>query len=82
MPCNLTGTICAERVVIGSNVYLPVFSTHELATGDEGVSRGLIVVHGNNRTPDTYFLSGIAAVTQRGVAGADRGRRAPPPDRV
>ncbi len=69
VPCNLAGTICAERVVIGSNVYLPVFSTHELATGDEGVSRGLIVVHGNNRNPDTYFLSGIAAVTRGGVAG-------------
>ena len=69
VPCNLAGAICAERVVIGSGVYLPVFSTHELATGDAGVSRGLIVVHGNNRDPDTYFLSGIAAATQGGVAG-------------
>lgn len=69
VPCNLAGAICAERVVIGSGVYLPVFSTHELASGDEGVSRGLIVVHGNNRNPDTYFLSGIAAVTRGGVAG-------------
>lgn len=68
VPCNLAGAICAERVLIGSGVYLPVFSTHELATGDESASRGLIVVHGNNRNPDTYFLSGISAVTQGGVA--------------
>ena len=68
VPCNLAGAICAERVTIGSGVYLPVFSTHELATGDETASRGLIVVHGNNRNPDVYFLSGISAVTQGGVA--------------
>ena len=69
VPCNLGGAICAERVVIESGLYLPVFSTHELATGHETVSRGLIVVHGNNRNPDNYFLSGIAAATQGGAAG-------------
>ncbi len=68
VPCNLAGAICAERVVIGAGVHLPVFSTHELAAGDDAVSRGLVVVHGNNRDPDAYFLSGIAAVTQGGVA--------------
>ncbi len=70
VPCNLAGAICAERIVIESGLYLPVFSTHELATGHETVSRGLIVVHGNSRNPDDYFLSGIAAATQGGAAGA------------
>ena len=69
VPCNLAGSICAERVVIGSGEYLPVFSTHSLSTGDEAVWRGLIVVHGNNRDPDNYFISGIAAVTNGGAAG-------------
>ena len=64
VPCNLAGAICAERVEIGSGVYLPVFSTHSLADGSEAVTRGLIVVHGNSRNPDDYFISGIAAATR------------------
>jgi len=58
----VANSICAERVVIGTGVYLRVFSTHELATGDQSVSRGLIVVHGNSRNPDTYFERGIIAL--------------------
>lgn len=69
VPCNLADSICAERVVIGTGVYLPVFSTHSMSGGDEAVRRGLIVVHGNSRNPDDYFSSGIAAVTNGGVAG-------------
>ena len=69
VPCTTANSICAERVVIGSGVYLPVFSTHSLATGDQSVSRGLIVVHGNNRNPDTYFDSGVLAVADGGVVG-------------
>ena len=55
--------------MIGSGVYLPVFGTHELSTGHEAVSRGLIVVHGNNRDPDSYFVSGVSAVSQGGATG-------------
>ena len=64
VPCTFANSICAERVVIGSGLYLPVFSTHSLETGDRSVSRGLIVVHGNNRNPDDYFDSGVLAVAE------------------
>ncbi len=70
VPCNLASAICAERVVIGTGVHLPVFSTHSLSVGDEAARRGLIVVHGNSRNPDDYFISGIAAVTNAGASGA------------
>lgn len=67
VPCTVANSICAERVVIGTGVYLRVFSTHELATGDQSVSRGLIVVHGNSRNPDTYFESGVLSAAEGGV---------------
>ncbi len=70
VPCNLAGEICAERVAIGSGVFLRVFSTHALATGDAEIERGMIVVHGNSRNPDDYFVSGIAAVTGGGASAA------------
>ena len=70
VPCNFANATCEERVAIGSGVYIPVFSTHALSTGDPGVSRGLIVVHGKSRDPDAYFLSGILAVAEGGSAGA------------
>lgn len=69
VPCTVANSICAERVAIGTGLYLPVFSTHELANGDRSVSRGLIVVHGNNRDPDNYFDSGVLAVAEGGAAG-------------
>ena len=69
VPCTFANATCAERVEIGDGVYLRVFSTHLLATGDATVSRGLIVVHGNSRNPDTYFDSGVLAVAEGGAAG-------------
>ncbi len=69
VPCNLAGDICEERVVIGSGVHLRVFSTHALTVGDPAIERGMIVVHGNNRDPDNYFVSGITAATNGGASG-------------
>ena len=62
VPCTFADSRCGERVEIADGLYLPVFSTHLLSEGHPGVSRGLIVVHGNERNADTYFESGILAV--------------------
>ena len=70
VPCHAADATCSERVTIGSGLYLRVFSTHALSAGDPSVSRGMIVVHGNGRNPDDYFLSGIAAASRGGVAGS------------
>ncbi len=69
VPCTYGNATCAERVAIGPGVYLPVFSSHSLADGDPRVRRGLVVVHGNNRNPDTYFETGVVAVAEGGESG-------------
>ena len=66
VPCLSTRSICAERIVIERDLYLPVFSTHSLTEGDGEVTRGLIVVHGTNRNADDYFQRAFAAA---GLAG-------------
>ena len=66
VPCLSTRSICAERIVIENDLYLPVFSTHSLTEGNGEVTRGLIVVHGTNRNADDYFQRGFDAA---GLAG-------------
>ena len=70
VPCTFPNDTCAERVEIGSGVYLPVFSTHALAKGHAGVTRGLVVVHGNNRDADRYFETGVLAAAGAGESAA------------
>lgn len=69
VPCIFANATCAERVEIAGNLFLPAFTTHGLLAGDPDITRGLIVIHGNNRNPDTYFESGILAVANAGAAG-------------
>ena len=69
VPCIFVNATCAERIALGDGLLLPAYTTHQLTTGDAGVTRGLIVVHGNNRDPDAYFESGLRAVANGGVAG-------------
>ena len=70
VPCTFANSTCEERVEITSGLFLPVYSTHLLSEGHAAVTRGLIVIHGNNRDPDAYFLSGLDAVTQGGVSSS------------
>ena len=70
VPCTFGNATCAERVEIVSGRFLPVFSTHLLSEGDAGVTRGLIVIHGNNRDADTYFETGVVAAATAGVASS------------
>ena len=69
IPCTFANATCAERIPLGDGLYLPAFTTHMLAEGASSVTRGLVVVHGNNRNPDTYFDSGVLAVATGGGAG-------------
>lgn len=70
VPCTASTSTCAERVAIATALYLPVYSTHLLSEGHAGVTRGLIVIHGNNRDADNYFQTGILAAAEAGVSGA------------
>lgn len=70
VPCTFPNETCAERVEIAGGLYLPVYGTHLLSEGHAGVTRGLIVIHGNNRNADTYFETGILAAAEAGVAAA------------
>ena len=63
VPCTFPNETCAERVEIATARYLPVYSTHLLSEGHAGVTRGLIVIHGNTRDADTYFETGVLAAT-------------------
>ena len=66
VPCTFANSTCAERVEIASGLFLPIFSTHLLSEGHPGVTRALVVVHGNNRNADTYFESGFMAAAEAG----------------
>lgn len=70
VPCTVGNATCAERVEIVSGRFLPVFSSHLLSEGDPGVTRGLIVIHGNNRDADTYFETGVVAAATAGVVSS------------
>ena len=70
VPCTFPNETCAERVEIATARYLPVYSTHLLSEGHAGVTRGLIVIHGNTRNADTYFETGVLAVAEAGVSAA------------
>ena len=59
-PC-LNGTaLCAERVDLGSDLYLPIHSTHLLEQGHTAIKRVIIVVHGSGRNGSDYFERIIA----------------------
>ena len=49
VPCTFANATCAERIGLGDGLFLPAYTTHLLTAGDAEVTRGLIVVHGNNR---------------------------------
>ena len=66
VPCAFANDTCAERIALGDGLFLPAYTTHLLAEGDAGVTRGLIVVHGNTRNADAYFDRGIQAATGGG----------------
>lgn len=70
VPCNSPNDTCAERVEIATARYLPVYSTHLLSEAHAGVTRGLIVIHGNNRDADAYFETGVLAAAEAGVSAA------------
>ena len=70
VPCTFPNATCAERVEIADGLFLPVYSTHLLSEGHAGVTRGLIVIHGNNRDADTYFETGVLAAVEAGVSAA------------
>ncbi len=66
VPCTFPNATCAERVEIADGLFLPVYSTHLLSKGHAGVTRGLVVVHGNTRNADTYFETGVLATAEAG----------------
>ena len=67
VPCLSSESICAERISIGTSLYLPVFSTHSLYEGNDEVTRGLIIVHGTGRNADDYFRRGFQAAEAVGL---------------
>ena len=67
VPCLSTGSICTERIAIGTSLYLPVFSTHSLYEGNNEVTRGLIIVHGSGRSADVSFRRGFQATEAVGL---------------
>ena len=69
VPCIFANATCAERIEIENGLFLPSFTTHQLSAEAPGVTRGLIVLHGNTRNADTYFESGIQAIADGGLAG-------------
>jgi hypothetical protein len=58
---------CLERISIGAGLRFPVYRTHAIATGDGGVSRAIIVVHGVDRDADAYFNTMVQALRTAGV---------------
>jgi hypothetical protein len=47
---------------VGTALFLPVYRTHPIQTGDTSVVRAVIVVHGADRNPDAYFDRMVKAV--------------------
>ncbi|MCE2455665.1 MAG: hypothetical protein J4G12_07550 [Gemmatimonadetes bacterium] len=71
VPCTTGTATCAERIEIAGGLFLPIFSSHELATGDASVTRAVIAVHGIDRNADDYFVTGnVAAAAARAGATA------------
>ncbi len=66
VPCVFGNATCAERIGLGDGLFLPTFTTHLLTARNAEVTRALIVIHGNIRNADTYFDTGIRAVTNGG----------------
>ena len=73
VPCTVGNAMCAERVEIVSGRYLPVYGTHLLSAAHAGVTRGLIVIHGNSRNADAYFETGVLAAAEAGVSAGTAG---------
>ena len=69
-PCTTATSECTEWVTLPeSSSRLLVYSIYSLDARNEGITRGLIVVHGGGRNADGYFRDSLAAAF---LAGGSR----------
>lgn len=60
-PCTTAGSPCTEWVsVAGGPSRLLVYRTYSIAARNDGITRALIVVHGQGRDADNYFRHVLA----------------------
>ncbi len=57
-PC-LVSLLCEARLEIAPDRYLRHYRTHDLDTGAEGITRGVVIVHGAGRNATYNFDTGV-----------------------
>ena len=61
-PCTTATAMCTESVAVsGGPVGAIVYRSHPLDVRNEGITRALVMVHGQSRNADGYFRSALAA---------------------
>ena len=67
-PCVTASPECAEWVPLGPGPWRSlVYRTHPLDVRHDGITRALVVVHGQGRNADNYFRTGVAAAFLAGA---------------
>ena len=67
-PCTTADAACTEWVPVGGgSARALVYRTHSLEARNEGITRALIVVHGQGRDANNYFRHVLAAAFLAGA---------------
>jgi len=67
-PCVTASTDCTEWVTLGEGPWRSlVYRTYPLDARHDGITRALVVVHGQGRNADGYFRTGLAAAFLAGA---------------
>ena len=67
-PCTTATSACMEWVTLGGGPWRSyVYRSHPLDTRDPGITRALIVVHGQGRNADDYFRTAVASAFLAGA---------------
>lgn len=60
--CRTADAACAERVKLGDGkMFSVVYRSMPLTVRNESVTRAMVIVHGQGRNADNYFMTGLAA---------------------
>lgn len=66
-PCTVGGPACLEKVKLGGDShYSLVYRSFPLTEKNTRIERALIIVHGQGRNADNYFVSGVLAALAAG----------------
>ena len=65
-PCATASARCAARLQIAPALFLRLFRSFPLDSANADLTAAVIVIHGTNRNPDSYFRTMVAAVRQAG----------------